>query len=92
MINQKRKKNKMKSFILISLIIIFSLPINANETVCKTYDIKCKTNKFINETKEFQKKGLDDGKNQIDDTKNKINKTKNKILEIIPKKKKINVY
>ena len=47
MINQKRKKNKMKTFILITLVAIFSLPINADDTVCKKFDIKFKANKFV---------------------------------------------
>ena len=83
MINQKRKKNKMKTFILITLVAIFSLPINADDTVCKKFDIKCKANKFVDivlvEHKNLSQPKLKSEKYNLI--------RENKILEVIPKKK-----
>ncbi len=44
--------------IILSLLIILNLTfyLNANEIVCKKFDITCKTKKYITDTKEFQKK------------------------------------
>ena len=44
--------------IIVSFLFILNLTfnLNANEIVCKKFDITCKTKKYINDTKEFQKK------------------------------------
>ena len=61
----------MKILILTVLLVIsLSSFINANEVVCKTFDIKCKTKRYINDTKEFQKEKW----NEIDKKKSKTKK------------------
>ena len=48
--------------IILSLLFILNLTfnLNANEAVCKKFDITCKTKKYINDTKEFQKDKWDE--------------------------------
>jgi len=94
MTNLKRKKNNIKTLVLITFISLFSLNIYAEETQCKTFDIKCKASKYINETKDFQNKGSKDSKKQIKGTKDQIKGTKDqikgikdKVIEALPKKK-----
>ena len=74
-----KKKNNIIKLSILLLFVNFSFAVNANEIICKKFDIKCKTSKFINETKEFQKKGLKDSKKQLKNTKEKI-------IDTLPKK------
>ena len=58
MINQKRKKNKLKIAIF-SLLIFFSFSnVYPGETNCKKFDIKCKSKNWLQETKRISKKNI----------------------------------
>ena len=60
--------------ILIILFMLFfnlNLPVNADENICKKFDIKCKTKKYINETIEFQNKKWSETKKNTNEIKKK---------------------
>ena len=58
MINQKRKKNKLKITIFSLLIFFTFLNAYPSDVNCKKFDIKCKSKNWLQETKEFQKKKI----------------------------------
>ena len=83
MIDQKRKKNKLKIAIF-SLLIFFSFSnVYPGETNCKKFDIKCKSKNWLQETKEFQKKKYQEGKDQL-------GSSKKQIIDALPKKNNVN--
>ena len=81
MINQKRKKNKLKIIIFSSLITFNFLYVYPSETSCNKFDFKCKSKNWLQETKEFQKKKYEEGKDQL-------GSNKKQIIDALPNKKK----
>ena len=51
MINQKRKKNKLKITIFSLLIFFTFLNAYPSDVNCKKFDIKCKSKNWLQETK-----------------------------------------
>ena len=94
MTNQKKEKNKFVLNLVILFLIATNLHnLNADEKICKKFDIKCKSQKWIDETKNYQKKKLDEGKKQYEKTKKNVEKAKDKVInakdeviEKLPKK------
>ena len=82
MTNLKKEKNKFILILAILLLIVSNLHyLNADEKICKKFDIKCKSQKWIDETKNYQKKKLDEGKKQYEKTKKNVKKTKDKVID-----------
>ena len=83
MIDQKRKKNKLK-ITIVSLLMFFTfLNVYPSEANCKKFDFKCKSKNWLQETKEFQKKKYKEGKDQL-------RSNKKKIIDALPKKNNVN--
>jgi len=82
MINQKKEKNRMKKFMIITFASLFSLPSFAITEQCKTFDIACKTSNFINKSKDYQKKKFDKSNTKI---KEQIKDVTNTVQEKLPK-------
>ena len=80
MINQKRKKNKLKITIFSLLIFFTFLNAYPSDVNCKKFDIKCKSKNWLQETKEFQKKKYEEGKDQL-------GSNKKQIIDALPKKR-----
>ena len=57
--------------IILSVLLVLNLTfyLNANEIVCKKFDITCKAKKYIDDTKEFQKKKWNDPLSKKSETK-----------------------
>ena len=51
------------------LVLNLTFYLNANEIVCKKFDITCKAKKYIDDTKEFQKKKWKDPLSKKSETK-----------------------